>query len=105
MAYRGDLAGAAHLVLADGVAYLDPATAMYRAMLEGWEIQQRSRMLKKLTIKGRVRLIERFMEYAVSEQLQHDHQPADTAVSVIERVQHLELIVGQSRPNHHRKLR
>ena len=64
MAYRGDLAGAAHLVLADGVAYLDPATAMYRAMLEGWEIQQRSRMLKKLTIKGRVRLIERFMEYA-----------------------------------------
>ena len=64
MAHRGDLAGAAHLVLADGVAYLDPATAMYRAMLEGWEIQQRSRMLKRLTIKGRVRLIERFMEYA-----------------------------------------
>jgi hypothetical protein len=36
---RVDLAGAAHLVLADGVAYPDPQTAVCEAMLEGCDRQ------------------------------------------------------------------
>jgi hypothetical protein len=32
-----DLAGAAHLVLTDGVVHLDPASAAFEAMLEGWK--------------------------------------------------------------------
>jgi hypothetical protein len=30
------LPGAAHLMLAAGVAHLDPSSAMFEAMLEGW---------------------------------------------------------------------
>jgi integrase/recombinase XerD len=41
-----DLEGAAHLVLADGVVHLDPAQAVFEAMLEGWARQQRTRFLK-----------------------------------------------------------
>jgi hypothetical protein len=48
-----DLAGAAHLVLADGVAYLDPQTAVFEAMLESWDRQQRSRFLRESTTKPR----------------------------------------------------
>ena len=33
---RGDAAGAAHLVLAQGVAQLDPARAVFDGMLAGW---------------------------------------------------------------------
>jgi hypothetical protein len=40
-----DLPGAAHLMLVDGVSYLDPASAVLEAMLEGWARQQRTRGL------------------------------------------------------------
>jgi len=50
-------AGAAHLVLADGVAYLDPQTAVFEAMLEGWDRQQRSQFLRASTVKPRLDLV------------------------------------------------
>lgn len=60
-----DLPGAAHLVLADGVAHLDPPAAVFEAMLEGWQTQQRARFLKADgTIKPRLDLVRRFVGYA-----------------------------------------
>ena len=60
-----DLPGAAHLVLAEGVVHLDPASAVFEAMLEGWKTQQRARFLKSDgTIKPRLDLMRRFAEYA-----------------------------------------
>lgn len=59
-----DLPGAAHLVLASGVVHLDPTSAVFEAMLEGWQNQQRARFLKThSTIKPRVDLVRRFAEY------------------------------------------
>ncbi|MFC5107435.1 tyrosine-type recombinase/integrase [Kibdelosporangium philippinense] len=56
-----DLPGAAHLVLDSGVRYLDPAPAVFEAMLEGWARQQKSRFLSEAgTIVPRVRLVRRF---------------------------------------------
>jgi site-specific recombinase XerD len=60
---RVDLAGAAHLVLADGVSYLDPQTAVFEAMLEGWDRQQRSRFLREATTKQRMDLVRRFATF------------------------------------------
>lgn len=60
---RVDAPGAAHLVLAPGVAYLDPATAVCEGMLEGWARQQRVRFLKAETIKSRVDLIRRLLVF------------------------------------------
>jgi hypothetical protein len=63
-----DLPGAAHLVLASGVVHLDPASAVFEAMLEGWETQQRARFLKVgTTVKPQSDLVRRF---AVSTLLQ-----------------------------------
>ena len=60
-----DLPGAAHLVLVDGVVHLDPAPAMFEAMLTGWETQQRARFLKgPATIKPRLDLIRRFARFS-----------------------------------------
>ena len=58
-----DAVGAAHLVLAQGVAQLDPARAVFDGMLAGWCAQQRSRMLNEVTIGGRERLVRRFAEF------------------------------------------
>lgn len=61
---RVDLPGAAHLVLDSGVRFLDPAPAVFEAMLEGWQRQQTSRFLQqKGTIAPRVRLVRRFAEF------------------------------------------
>lgn len=64
MARQVDLPGAAHLVLDSGVRYLDPAPAVFEAMLEGWTRQQKSRFLSDAgTITPRVRLVRRFAEF------------------------------------------
>jgi len=60
---RVDAAGAAHLVLAQGVAQLDPARAVFDGMLAGWCAQQRSRLLNEVTIGSRERLVRRFAEF------------------------------------------
>ena len=59
-----DLPGAAHLVLVDGVAYLDQETAVFTGMLEGWARQQRTRGLNANTIRGRAALVRRLYEFS-----------------------------------------
>jgi site-specific recombinase XerD len=61
---RVDLDGAVHLVLPPGVGHLDPESAVFEAMLAGWERQQRSRFLNAGTIGPRLRLIRRFAEFS-----------------------------------------
>lgn len=63
MVSAADLPGASHLVLAPGVAHLDPQTAVFEAMLDGWARQQRTRFLQPGTIAGRVRKIRRMSEF------------------------------------------
>lgn len=69
MPERVHLPGSAALQLADGVAYLDPATAVFAAMLDGWAAQQRTRFLKADTIEGRAALVRRFQAPPVSRSL------------------------------------
>lgn len=65
MGRAADLEGAAHLVLAEGVVHLDPAPAVFEAMLEGWGRQQQSRFLKwEATIRPRLTLVRRFAAFA-----------------------------------------
>lgn len=58
-----DLPGAVHLVLGSGVRYLDPESAVFEAMLDGWQRQQKSRFLSDDTIGPRLRLVRRFAEF------------------------------------------
>jgi len=58
------LPGSAGLVLHEGVAHLDPAAAVFEAMLEGWAVQQRARCLKPATIRGRLELVCRLATFA-----------------------------------------
>lgn len=60
---RGDLAGAAHLELVDGVVALHPQDAMLEAMLAGWRAQQSSRGLRKITMARREQLVRRFVAF------------------------------------------
>jgi integrase len=57
------VAGAAALVLVDGVTPLRPEPALFEAMLEGWGRQQRSRRLSVPLIEGRERLVRRFQAF------------------------------------------
>ncbi|WP_185444197.1 hypothetical protein [Kribbella qitaiheensis] len=51
-------------MLADGVVHLDPAAAVFEAMLEGWARQQRTRFPNvDGTIKPRLMLLRRFAEF------------------------------------------
>ena len=58
-----------------GVAHLDPAAAVFAAMVEGWEIQQRARFLKAETIAARTALVRRLVEY--SNQYPWQWRPAE----------------------------
>ncbi|WP_199543071.1 MULTISPECIES: tyrosine-type recombinase/integrase [Pseudonocardiaceae] len=50
--------------MADNVIHLDPAPAVFEAMLEGWRRQQSARFLKtSLTIAPRLRLIRRLWDF------------------------------------------
>jgi integrase/recombinase XerD len=70
------LPGAAHhLALADGVVHLDPASAVFEAMLEGWATQQRARFLKANTIGPRLELVRRFA--AFTNQYPWQWEPAE----------------------------
>jgi site-specific recombinase XerD len=60
---RVEIEGAAHLVLAEGVAPLHPEEAVFEAMLDGWRTQQQSRYLKTETIEDRLRLVRRFAAF------------------------------------------
>ncbi|MDT3397321.1 tyrosine-type recombinase/integrase [Streptomyces sp. B1866] len=60
MTRAAELPGAASLVLASGVVHIDPAPAVFEAMLDGWAMQQRTRFLKAATIRSRIDLVRRF---------------------------------------------
>ncbi|MFC9398228.1 hypothetical protein ACFTWS_34510 [Streptomyces sp. NPDC057027] len=55
-----DAPGAMLLVVPGNLRALDPAPAMFDAMLTGWERQQQSSLLAKKTISDRVSLVCRF---------------------------------------------
>ena len=55
-----DLAGAAHLVLAEGAVLLHPEPAVFEGMLTGWRQQQESRLLGVSTIEVRDQTMRRF---------------------------------------------
>ncbi|MFG3350274.1 tyrosine-type recombinase/integrase [Streptomyces sp. NPDC048018] len=59
----GEAPGSARLVLARNVVHLDPAPAMFEAMLEGWTRQQTAQLLREGTIRPRLRLVRRMMEF------------------------------------------
>lgn len=61
---RGRLAGSAGSALPEGVGYLDPAAAVFEAMLRGWMVQQQARCLKPATIRSRADLVRRVSEFA-----------------------------------------
>lgn len=65
MGWRVDqIPGAVGLQLVDGVTYLDEESAVFGAMVEGWERQQRSRRLTEATIAARIQLVRRFQLFA-----------------------------------------
>ncbi|MFJ9843821.1 tyrosine-type recombinase/integrase [Kitasatospora sp. NPDC101155] len=49
--------------MVSGVVHLDPPPAVFRAMIEGWAVQQRTRFLKATTIQARIELVKRFAAY------------------------------------------
>lgn len=57
--------GAASLVLAPGLAFLDEPEAVFTAMLEGWRAQQLGRHLRASTIRTSTNAVERFRDSAV----------------------------------------
>lgn len=61
--HRVEVPGAAHLVLASGVAQLHPQEAVFEAMLSGWGTQQRSRYLKATTIEDGLQVVRRFARF------------------------------------------
>jgi integrase/recombinase XerD len=67
--------GAARLALADGVVHLDPASAVFEAMLEGWATRQRARFLKDNMIGPRLELVRRFA--AFTNQYPWQWEPAE----------------------------
>ena len=56
--------GVAARLFLTGTALLRADAQVFSGMLEGWEIQQRSRGLKPATITARRRVIERFQRFA-----------------------------------------
>ncbi|MFI2214919.1 tyrosine-type recombinase/integrase [Streptomyces sp. NPDC020141] len=59
----GEAPGSARLVLARNVIHLDPAPAVFDAMLEGWARQQTAQLLRAETIRPRLRLVRRLAEF------------------------------------------
>jgi integrase/recombinase XerD len=51
-------------MLVDEVAYLDPTSAVFEAMLEGWARQQRIRGLAAATIGSRIGLVRRLYDFS-----------------------------------------
>jgi hypothetical protein len=60
---KADLPGAMHLVLPEGVAYLDPDRAVFEGMLEGWWRHQRSRLSQESTIQPWLALVRWLVDF------------------------------------------
>jgi site-specific recombinase XerD len=86
------LPGSARLELVDGVVHLDPAPAVFEAMLAGWARQQRTRFLKdRGTIEPRIALVRRLAEF--TNEYPWQWAPADAEAFIV----HLRSS-GRSRP-------
>lgn len=73
-----DLPGAAQGSLVDGVVHLDPASAVFEAMLQGWATQQRARFLKEAaTIQPRLDLVRRLARFTNQYPWQWDPAEAE----------------------------
>ena len=59
----GAQGGPAARLLTPGVALFAAEETVLAAMLEGWELQQRSRMLSGLTIERRLLTVRRFVSF------------------------------------------
>lgn len=57
------LAGSAEGVLAPGVTFLQPAETVLEAMIEGWVVQQQSRLLSPVSIDKRRFTVRRFVRF------------------------------------------
>ena len=55
--------GSADRLLSDGVVLVLPEETVLEAMIEGWEIQQRARMLANLTIERRTQIVRRLIAF------------------------------------------
>ncbi|WP_438803575.1 tyrosine-type recombinase/integrase [Nocardia cyriacigeorgica] len=60
----GRVPGSAGLVLVEGVAHLDEPAAVFEAMLSGWAVQQKSRLLADPTVQQRLSTVRRFRDFA-----------------------------------------
>jgi site-specific recombinase XerD len=60
---RRVLAGAAEGLLAPGVSFLQPAESVLEAMIEGWVVQQQSRLLSPVSIDKRRFTVRRFVAF------------------------------------------
>ena len=56
--------GSASAAMVAGVSLLHPEDQVFSAMLSGWSMQQRSRMLAEATITGRSQFVERFARWS-----------------------------------------
>jgi hypothetical protein len=63
-------------VPADGVSFLDPESAVFEAMLAGWDRQQRARFLKLETIRARLDLVRRLATVSNQYPRQETCRPA-----------------------------
>lgn len=61
---NADSQGVARILSSSNVVQLDPEKALFDAMVEGWERQQRARFLKESTISARSRLVRRFADFS-----------------------------------------
>jgi hypothetical protein len=76
VAGMADVPGSAGREMAAGVAYLDPAPAVFEAVLAGWERQQRTRFLSDGgTVGPRVAMVRRLAGF--TGQYPWQWQPAD----------------------------
>ena len=55
--------GSADHLMRDGLSLLAPEETVLAAMIEGWEQQQRSRMLANLTIERRTQIVRRLVVF------------------------------------------
>lgn len=51
-------------MLVDGLALIDPEPGVLDRMLQGWERQQEVRFLKAETVRRRVRIVRRLVEFS-----------------------------------------
>ena len=64
MSPRGEVAGAARLVVVSGAPLLRPDVQLFEAMLEGWARQRASRQLAPATIDASAALVRRFQAHS-----------------------------------------